>query len=70
MERRNVEVGRPEVARYSATISLFVGDYEAGDRDEANRKVSEYIDHLVRLLEADPGKLNWPGVDWKVEEEN
>lgn len=58
------------MAKYKATITLFVGDYEAEDRDDANREVSEYIAHLVRLLEGDPGKLNWPEVDWQVDEDS
>lgn len=57
------------MARYSGTITLFVGDYEAGDRDEARQKMDEYIDHLIALLEGNPGELRWPGVDYKVEEE-
>lgn len=70
MERRNVEVGRPEVARYSATIRLSVNVYEAKDADEAHDKVNKYIDHLAQLLEADTGELTWPEVDWVVQEED
>lgn len=70
MERRNVEVGRPEVARYTATIRLLVSVYEAKDADEAHEKVNTYIDHLAEITDANLGELTWPEVDWIVQEED
>lgn len=55
--------------KYSATISLFVDEFEAEDRESANAIVSKYIDHLIDVCEVNEGKLTWGGVDQSVEEE-
>jgi hypothetical protein len=55
--------------KYSASITLFVDEFEASDREQAREIVNAYIDHLVEITEVNEGKLTWGGVDFSVEEE-
>lgn len=57
------------MARYSGTVTLIVGDYEAKDNVDASQKLNDYIDHLVSLLEENAGELRWHSVDYAVDEE-
>jgi hypothetical protein len=55
--------------KYSATISLFIDEFEADDRESAKAIVGQYIDHLIDICEVNEGKLTWGGVDDSIEEE-
>jgi hypothetical protein len=55
--------------KYSATISLFIDEFEAEDRESARAIVGKYIDHLIDICEVNEGELTWSGVDESIEEE-
>jgi hypothetical protein len=55
--------------KYSATISLFIDEFEAEDRESARAIVGKYIDHLIDICEVNEGELTWGGVDGSIEEE-
>jgi hypothetical protein len=55
--------------KFSATISLFVDEFEAPDRQQARHAIDAYIDHLIEITETSEGKLSWGGVDYSLEEE-
>jgi hypothetical protein len=55
--------------KYSASITLFINEFEALDRQQARQAVDAYIDHLIEITEVSDGKLAWEGVDYSIEEE-
>jgi len=53
------------VAKYSATIKLFIDDFEAESREDADNKINDYLNSLS---ETNDTSLTWGGCDWEIEE--
>lgn len=55
------------VRNYGATVTLSIDWFQAEHRDGANATVEEYIEHIIALLERDPGRLRFSDVDWVID---
>jgi hypothetical protein len=50
------------VKTYTATITLYVSEFQAENEEDAQKKVEAYLD----TISADDGVLSWPDCDWAL----